>query len=271
MRTIWAALLVGCMAAGGARAETSEQRGKRVVNEALEALGGERFRGMQDRVESGRAYSFYREQLSGLSRATIYTRYLVRPEPPVARFMGLREREAFGKKQEDVILFTGDAGYELTFRGARPLPDTRLQQFRDGVLRNIFYIMRERLGEPGLVLDSRGADFYENRPVEIVDITDDDNQTVTVYFDQLTKLPTRQSYVRRDPITKDRIEEVTIFAKYRDSGGGVQWPHNIRRERNGEKIFEIFSDQVKINQGLKDDLFTLPANLKLLPKERPGL
>ena len=30
---------------------------------------------MQDRVESGRAYSFYRDQISGLSIATIYTQY----------------------------------------------------------------------------------------------------------------------------------------------------------------------------------------------------
>jgi hypothetical protein len=223
---------------------------------------------MRDRVESGRAYSFYREQISGLALAKIYTRYLVRPEPPVPRFLGVREREAFGKKQEDVIMFTDDNGYEVTFRGARPLPDVRIQQFQDSTLRNIFYIIRQRLGEPGLVFESRGADFYNNRPVEVVDISDSDNKTVTVYFDQLNKLPTRQSFFRRDPITHDKIEEVSIFANYRDVGGGVMWPHDIHRERNGEKIFEIFSDEVKINRDLKDDLFTLPANMKILPKER---
>lgn len=258
------ALLAGC----GARAETNQQRGKRVVDEALAALGGQRYLAMQDRVESGRAYSFYREQLTGLAVARIYTRYLVRPEPPVAGFLGVRERQEFGKKHEDVILLSETGCYEVTFRGARPLPDVRVAQFKDSMLRNIFYILRQRLGEPGMLFESRGADFYENRPVEIVDITDDNNRTVTVYFDQLTKLPVRQRFFRRDPETKDRIEEVAIFAKYRDAGGGVPWPHSIRRERNGEKIFEIFSETVKINQDLKDDLFTLPANLKILPKEK---
>jgi hypothetical protein len=250
-----------------ARAETSQQRGKRVVEEALAALGGPHYLAMQDRVESGRAYSFYHERLTGLSRAKIYTRYLVRPEPPVPGFLGVRVREALGKKENDVILFTQDTGYELTFRGARPLPDVRIAQFKDSTLRNIFYILRQRLGEPGLFFESRGADFFDNRPVEVVDITDSDNRTVTVYFDQLNKLPVRQSFVRRDPVNNDRIEEVSIFAKYRDVGDGVKWPFNIHRERNGDKIFEIFSDHVAINQDLKDDLFTLPANMKILKKE----
>ena len=72
--------------------ETAEERGKRVVYEALQALGGDNFLHMNDRVESGRAYSFYRQQISGLSAAKIYTRYLT-PEPGVPairRTSGLR-------------------------------------------------------------------------------------------------------------------------------------------------------------------------------------
>jgi len=44
------------------------------------------------------------------------------------------------------------------------------------------------------------------------------------------------------------------------------WPFTVHRERNGEKIFEMYSDTVVVNQGLKDDLFTLPASMKILPK-----
>ena len=46
----------------------------------------------------------------------------------------------------------------------------------------------------------------------------------------------------------------------------MKWPINIRRERNKEKIFEMFSDTVQINRDLKDDLFTLPGGIKMLPK-----
>ncbi len=59
--------------------------------------------------------------------------------------------------------------------------------------------------------------------------------------------------------------EVTAFARYR-ADGGVQWPHDIRRDRNGEKIYEMFSDSVEINKGLRDELFHLTGNIKILPK-----
>jgi hypothetical protein len=48
----------------------------------------------------------------------------------------------------------------------------------------------------------------------------------------------------------------------------VQWPFDIRRDRNGEKIFEMFSESVEINKDLKDSLFTLPPNVKMLPKAK---
>jgi hypothetical protein len=211
-----------------------------------------------------------------MATEALYTNYLPRPDPPVPAFLGVRVRDArgrkpedvTGKKQDDVILYGDGTGYEVTFRGARPLSDMVIQQFKTATLHNIFYILRQRLGEPGMVLDSRGSDFFENRPVEIVEIADANNDTVTVYFDQMTKLPTRQAYFRKDPIDNTKLEEVTIFSKYRDVGGGVMWPFAIRRERNGEKIFEMYTERVEINLDLKDSMFALPQGLKLLKKDK---
>ena len=249
------------LAAAAASAETAQQRGKRVVYEALEALGGKQYLAMQDRVEGGRAYSFYHEKLEGLSIAKIYTRYLV-PEPGKP---SVRERQNFSKDESYGVLFNEQGAWEITFRGATPLEPLRFANWKDSTLRNIFYILRQRLDEPGLDFFSQGADRYENLPVEIVDITGADGLTVTVYFSQFTKLPVRQVFKRRNPEYKDFDTEETFFAKYRDVGGGVKWPENIRRMRNGEKIYEIYSESVKINVSLKDDLFTLPAKLKILP------
>ena len=110
-----------------------------------------------------------------------------------------------------------------------------------------------------MIFESRGADVFDNQPVDIVDITDSENRVMTVYLHQSTKLPVRQVYAHFNPQTKERDEEVTLFSRYREVGGGVQWPQQIRRERNGEKIYEIFSESVSINQDLTDDLFSLPT------------
>ena len=80
--------------------------------------------------------------------------------------------------------------------------------------------------------------------------------------------PVRQVYRRRNPEFKDFDTEETVFAKYRDVGGGVMWPMSMKRERNGEKLFEIYSESVQINKNLTDDLFTLPEKTKILPKAK---
>jgi hypothetical protein len=254
-------LLMGCAAAAGA-AETAQERGKRVVDEALKALGGDAYLHMQDRVETGRAYSFYRGQLSGLSIAHLYTQYLKPAQPSASGKLLVRERDTFGKQEEDIFIFHEGEGWEVTFRGAKPVDEERIARFKDSMLRNVLYILRARLNEPGLSFYSQGRDFWENRPVEVVEITDADNLMVTVYFDSATKLPVRQVYKRRNKEYNDFDTEVTLFAKYRDVGGGVQWPFDVRRDRNGEKFFEMYSDSVEINKDLKDSLFELPANVK---------
>jgi hypothetical protein len=259
-------LALAASAAFCARAqENPADRGKRVVSEALQALGGDAFLRMEDRVETGRAYSFYRSELTGLDIAKIYTRYARRGDPAAAGKVRLSERETFGKKEEAAVLFSPEGAWELTFRGARPLADERYANFQDSTRRSIFYILHERLNEPGLTLLSEGADMFENRPVEIVSIADADNQTLTVYFSQSDKLPVRQQFRRRNIQFKDFDTETTIFANFR-AVGGVRWPFNIRRERNGDKIYEMFSESVEIDKNLPDNLFTLPGNVKMLPK-----
>ena len=247
------------------QAETMQERGKRVVNECLDALGGQRYLDMQNREVAGRAYSFYREKLSGLSLAKIYTRFY--PDvKDTAHDLAVRERQNFGKKEDYGTLFKEKDAYNLSFRGAQPLPEDRFERYNDTTRSDIFYILRVRMHEP-LILESRGADVLQNAPVEIVDITDGDNRTTTVYFHQITKLPVREVFYRRNAVTKEKDEEITLFSKYREVDG-IQWPFAVERQRNGEKTFEIFADSVKFNDPkVQDNLFELPADIKLLKPE----
>ncbi len=253
-------LLAFCASAFG---QSQQERGKKLIDEALAALGGDQFLSVRNRVETGRAYSFYREELSGLSVAIIYTDYLENPAPETA---GVRERQSFGKEERyGAVLFAGDGkAWEITFRGARPLMEDRIERWRDSTRQNVLNILRQRLREPGLIFEAAGTDIIDNLPVERVNITDSENRTVTVWLNRLTKLPARQVYYRRDPKTRERHEEVTIFSKYRDVGNGVQWPFDVERVRDGDRVFQMYADSVQINQDLKDELFTLPRTIKIL-------
>lgn len=246
--------------------QSKQERGKQVIGAVVDALGGPHFRGMRNRIESGRAYSFYNERISGLSIATMYVEYL---QPSAPGDLHLREREAFGKDQKSgAVLLTGDSAYDITFRGVRPLPQETLDRFKDSTLHNVLYILKERLDESGLIFEYQGSEIVENVPTDKVDITDADNRVVTVFFDHSSRLPLKQIYYRLDPKTGDRNEEVTIFGKFRDVGNGVMWPFDVQRSRNGERIFQMYSETVEINQHLPGNLFALPQGAKILKPEK---
>ncbi len=252
-----ALLSVGILAA-----QTTADKGKQMCDAAIKALGGDQFLHMQNRVESGRVYSFFREQLSGLAIATIYTEYL--PSRP-AKGLALRERQAFGKKQDYSVLFLGDQAWDLTFRGARPIAEDKWQRYVRTTENDILYIFRVRYGEPGLQFDYIGTDVYQSTHVEIVDITDAQSRTVRVYFDHNTMLPVHQTFSWIDPDTRYHNDEVTEFGKYRDVGG-IMWPYTIQRERNGYKTFQMFADKVEVNRPLPAKTFELPPGAKVLKK-----
>lgn len=254
-------LVVILMAAASAFAQAAD-KGKQIVLDAVQGMGGEKFLSMRNRVEAGRAFSFYREQVTGLSRATIYTEYLDQvPE----KGLGVREREAFGKKQDYSVLFLEDQGYQITYRGARPVADETWKKYQKTTGSNIFYLMRMRLKDPKLVYDFVRSDVVLNTQVNIVDIADGSNNPIRVYFDMNTKLPIRQESSAYDPVGRGQTKEVTDYSKYRDSGG-IQWPWVIHRERNGETIYEMFANSVDMNTDLPPKTFDLPPGIKILKK-----
>lgn len=245
--------------------ETRAAKGKRLLDEAVAALGGERFLKMRDRKESGRAYTFYNEQLTGLSIAHIYTRYTDDPEPGK---LGLMERQTYGKKEDSATLFLDGQGFEVTFRGARPLPDALLERYFLTTTNNFLYIVRQRLKEPNLTFEYTGSEIVENQPVEILDIFDEENNNVTVYLNSSTRLPVLQKFYRRDPVSKYKIEEVTRFSKFKKTESGVLWPLNLQRERDTEKLAEIYDETITIDAGIPDNLFKLPNDIQILKKPK---
>jgi hypothetical protein len=262
-------LSTGTCALGQAAQTKSEIRGRKIVDDALAALGGNNFLTMADRTEYGRAYSYYHEQISGLSIAKIYTRYLTVAPSKSSEELGQREKEVFGKTEDTSVLFLENAGWDISWRGSKPMEQDRFDRYRESTLRNVLYIFRQRLREPGMIFEAQGSDVVENLPVDILDITDSENRVVRVQFHQSTKLPVRQIYKRKNLVTKEQDEEVTLFTRYRDADG-VQWPHQIHRERNGDKVYEMFSDSVKVNKDIADTLFAAPDPGAPKPVVRPG-
>ena len=247
----------------GAAQSGSENKGKQVIDQAVAALGGDRFLNMRYRIASGRIYSFFHDQLNGLDLATIYTEYL---ETKPVNGLAVRERERLGKKQDYSYLFLADQGWDVTYRGARPIPDDTWDKYVRTTENDILYLLRTRYTEAGLQFDYVGTDVYVSTHVEIVDVTDSKSQTVRVYVDHNTHLPIRESFEWFDSETKQRQDQITDYSKYRNIGDGITWPFSIERQRNGYKIYQLFANKVTAGGPMPPATFELPSSARVLKK-----
>lgn len=260
-------ILIGAGAALSAplSAETRQEKGRRLVEEALEALGGQAFVNLSNIVTTGRAYSFYNTNLRGLAVMTIYDRFEPMQENADRDWLPISRRELYTEKGDYYALFRNGKGWEVTYRGARPQPSEIMERYRLAARRDFFYFLRYRLNEAGLYFYFSGTEIVDNTPTDAVEITDAEGDSFTVYIRQSDHLPVSQVYLRRDPKTRIPYEERTVWSKFRPVES-VVLPWNIRRERDGDKIFELFGRSFQINQQIDASLFELPGGITVLPE-----
>lgn len=248
-----------------AHSQTRQEKGRDLVMRSLEALGGDAFLDIRTQNTTGRAYSFYRAQVGGLARITIYDRFEpMQPDMP-PDWLPVSRKEIYTEKGDYYALFQNGEGWEVTFQGARPLPEDVMQRYRLRVQRDFLYFLRYRLDEKGLYFYHPGMEIVDNTPTNAVEITDYDGETMTVYLRQSDGLPHQSLYLRRDPKTRIPYEEKTIWSKYRRASNGATLPWNVRRERDGEKTFEQFASSVEVNAKQPEDAYRLPPGIEILP------
>jgi hypothetical protein len=245
------------------KADTGPNKGKQVVDQALAALGGNRFLDMKNRVAKGRIYSFFHDQISGFDVTTTVTEYL--PEA-TQNGLGIREREILGKKQDYSYLFLPNQAWDITFRGARPIEEDAWRRYFRTTENDVLYILKVRHNEPGLQYDYIGNEVFLSTHVDVVDITDANDRVVRVYFDHNTFLPIRETFSWQDEQTREHNDEEIDYDKWRDAGDGIMWPFTIERQRNGYKTYQMFATHVMVNQTIPANTFELPAGAKILKR-----
>ena len=245
-------------------AETRQEKGKRLVEEAFESIGGQSFLDIRTQVRSGRAYSFYNRQIRGQSIITIYDKFEdTRPDAGEG-WLPVSRREVYTRKGDYYALFLNGQGYEITYRGATPQPEDYMERYRRASRRDIFYFMRYRMNEPDLYYYYQGGEIVDNVPSEAVDIIDSEGEAITLYLRKSDGLPLQQRYLRRDRKTQIPYEEKSVFGRYK-AVGDTLLPWVIRRERDDEKVFELFAQSYETNRPLSASIFAIPADVARLP------
>lgn len=258
------AFAITCLGSPALVAETRQQKAERLVREAFESIGGQAFLDVRTQVRAGRAYSFYNRQVRGQARITIYDRFEDLQSDAGEEWLPMRRREVYTEKGDYYALFLNGLGYEVTYRGAVPQPEDYMRRYRLAARRDIFYFMRYRMNEPGLYYYYKGVEIIDNVPCDALDIVDAEGEAITLYLRQSDGLPVQQQYLRRDPKTRIPYEEKSVFGRYKPIGGTLL-PWIIRRERDGDRVFELYAQSYQVNQPLSKSVFEIPESVPLLP------
>lgn len=235
--------------------DENARRARSLLDQAIQALGGDAWLNIQDMQQEGRTYSFYHGQPSSLG--TPFWRFWKFPD---------KDRIELTKQRDVVYINNGDNGYEVTYKGTAAQEPETLSDYQRRHRHSLEVVLRQWLKETGTALFYDGPAIAEQRHTDSVTIMTANNDSVTLFLDSNTHLPIKKIFEWRD---QDRYknEEGEIFDNYRLEQG-VMTPHSILRLHNGDITNQRFITSVRYNVGLADTMFQ--ASISYDPYKRSG-
>ncbi len=231
------------------------KKARAVLDQAIQALGGQAYLNIQDMRQEGRTYGFYHGVPNG--EGALFWRFWKYPD---------KDRVELTKQRDWIVIHNGDVGLETTYRGTRAEDPADLAQFLHRRMFSLEFVLRRWINQPGVALFYDGTTLAERKQVEQVTIMNAKNEAVTLFIDTHTHLPVKKTYTVRDPASREHDEEGEVYDNYRPEQG-INTPHSVARSHNGELVSERFIRTVTYNSGLADSLFT--ANINYDPNKTP--
>lgn len=257
------ALLLLCLASGSgqeapaqkpAAPPSNQQKARALIDQMIQALGGQAYLGVQDSYTEGRSGSFHNESLSAW---TLFFRYWRWPD---------QERTELTPQRDVVELYLGGNAYEITYKGIQildPAKDDKLQQALTRRHYSLENVLRTWLNEPGVLLLDEGPGLSEGLMAEKITIINSKNESVTLFVSPDTHLPLEKRFSTRDPRYRDRDEEATIYGNWKVIQG-INTPRIVLSKRNGEMISQQIVLNITYNNHPPDSLFD-PKTAKINP------
>jgi hypothetical protein len=245
-----------------------------LLTQMVQAMGGEAYLQIKDMVQEGRTYGFSRGEPQGAGAPFVRVWHW----PDQERTQFTYERESISiisivpsipvtSKGHSAIIFNGDKGYEITYRGTEAIEPEVLQDYLRRRAHSLQWVLRKWFAEPGISLFYEGEVLAERKHSEQISISNGENEMVTIAIDTSTHLPVRVSFIWRDPKTHDRIEESEAYDNYR-LVQGIMTPLSIIRYRDGNATNQKFLTSVKFNQGTPESMFEAKITPAPPPKKK---
>ncbi len=223
--------------------QENARKAKAIIEQGIQALGGETYLTIRDREQQGRGYSFHHGTANG--GGAIFWSFTEFPD---------KERVELTKERDIAELYVGNKAWEITYKGPHPIEQKDLGDYLRRRRFSLDTILRTWVNDPTVVLLFDGFAVAAQHPAQQVTLINTQDESVTLYFDNDTHLPVKKSFSWRDPVDRQKNLEEEVYENYRQVSG-VMVPYNLTRYFNGDMASQRFLNSVTINQGLDEAMF----------------
>jgi hypothetical protein len=236
--------------------QTNARKARALLDQAIQALGGQAFLTIHDKQEEGRTYSFYHGRPT--SNGVLFWRFVEYPN---------KERIEVTKQRDVAYLYVGNKGYEVTYKGSHAVEKKDLEDYLRRRRYSLDTLLREWINDPGVALFYDGNALAGNLPAEQITLINSKDEAVQLFLDIETHLPIKKSYTWRDPVDKERNVEEEIYDNYRPVQG-VMTAYGFTRYFNGDMQSQRFVNAAHYNAGLNEAMFDPDSHYD--PSKLPG-
>jgi hypothetical protein len=223
------------------------KQARAALDAMVQALGGDAWLNMKNQMREGHIAAFYHGN----------------PNLGTTKFYEFHEwpdhdRIEFTPHRDVMQFYIGRAGWELTYRGKKALPQDQVEEFLRRRDHSVETAVKVWLKDPKTILIYEGQRLAERHLAEQVTLISAQNDSITIQMDKQTHLPLRRSYQFRDPVYKDKNLEAEEYADYHVIDG-LPTAFSITRLRNNEMVRQVYIDKVSYNQPLAPDFWDADA------------
>jgi hypothetical protein len=230
-----------------------ENRGRKLLDQMVAALGGEAWLNRVDWITYGKGATFYKGQANPyVSEFEEYTR----AQPFGDRVVIVSKMGVFipTSKRDIAEVWTADNGYEITFRGKKELPKDDVEDFQRRRRHKLEVVVKDWLHQPDVLVTYEGTSMVGRRLADKVSVLTASNDAVTISLDESTHLPLSRTFEWRNATYRDHDVDEEQYDGYQPVQG-IMTPLIITRLHNGDMVTQRFLTKVVYNGKLSADLF----------------
>ena len=222
-----------------------ENRGRRLLEQMVDALGGDAWLNRTDWISYGKGATFYKSQ----------------PNPYVSEFEEYTRAQPFGvrviivsklgvfiptTKRDVAVIWTLDDGYEVTFRGKKELPKDEVEDYQRRRRHTLDVVVKDWLKQPGVMVTYEGTGLVGRRLADKVSVLTASNDEVTIALDESNHRPLSRTFQWRDATYKDYDMDEEQYDNYQPVQG-IMTPLTITRLHNGDTVSQRYLTKVVYN------------------------